>query len=84
MNSIKKFVNVIRNKELRDTIKSILAINAKQHFHWPIRPGDFVIALLMYLGYWIPLNMLRYIFLESNRITENKELRPWLFTVFTL
>jgi hypothetical protein len=83
MNSIKKFFKLIKNKELRDTIKSILAINAKEHFHLPIRPGDFVIAFLMYNFYWIPLNMLRYIFLESNRVTENKEFRPWLFSVFT-
>ncbi len=83
MNSINKFIKLIRNKELRDTIKSILAINAKEHFHLPIRPGDFVIALLMYIGYWIPLNMLRYIFLESNRVTEIKEFRPLFFSVNT-
>lgn len=82
MNTICKVVKLIKNKELRDTIKTILMINAREHLHLPIRAGDFVIAFLMYVAYWIPLNMLRYMFLESNRITGNKELRPMLFSVF--
>ena len=83
MNYIKNFIKLSKNKELKDCLKNIALINAKEYLHLPIRLGDFAVAFVMYLGYWIPVYFLRNLFLETNRITNNKEFRPITFSVNT-